>query len=68
VSAPDFSGAVWRKSTRSNSNGGACVELARTSVAAGLRDSKNSAGPTLAVPLSSLDAFVSAVKKGRFAS
>ncbi|KAA2253565.1 DUF397 domain-containing protein [Solihabitans fulvus] len=27
MTAPDFSRALWRKSSRSSSNGGACVEL-----------------------------------------
>jgi hypothetical protein len=28
MSTPDFSRAVWRKSSRSEANGGACVEVA----------------------------------------
>jgi len=45
----DLSGAIWRKSTRSN-NGGACVEVATNlpDVVA-IRDSKNPAGPKLVV-------------------
>jgi len=35
----------WRKSTFSGSNGGNCVEVARTLGA--LRDSKNPSGPVL---------------------
>jgi hypothetical protein len=41
---------VWRKSSYSSANGGACVEVARNlpGVVA-VRDSKNLAGPALAV-------------------
>lgn len=49
--------AVWRKSTRSQ-NEGACVELANTGA---VRDSKNPAGPILAVGFAGL---ISAVKAG----
>jgi hypothetical protein len=45
---PDLSAVVWRKSSRSGGNGGACVELA--SVGA-VRDSKDPAGPILSVDL-----------------
>jgi hypothetical protein len=42
--------ARWRKSSRSGGSGD-CVELANTGL---IRDSKNPAGPTLAVDLSGL--------------
>jgi uncharacterized protein DUF397 len=48
---PDLSAAVWRKSSYSGGNGGACVELANIGA---IRDSKNPAGPTLRVDLPSL--------------
>jgi hypothetical protein len=46
----DLSSAAWRKSSRSGSNGGACVEVARNlpGVVA-VRDSKNPDGPALVV-------------------
>jgi hypothetical protein len=48
----------WRKSSRSNaSNDGACVEIAFPPEAVAVRDSKNTAGPTLAFPTMSWDAF-----------
>jgi hypothetical protein len=50
----------WRKSSRSGSEGGNCVELAHTMVA--VRDSKNPAGPVLRADLGAL---VAAVKSGR---
>jgi len=37
---PDFSQATWRKSLRSDEQGGACVELAKISDIVGIRDSK----------------------------
>jgi Domain of unknown function (DUF397) len=38
---PDFTHAVWRKSTWSGDNGGQCVEVAFLGTAVGLRDSKD---------------------------
>ena len=61
----DLSGAAWRKSTRSSSQGQNCVE-----VAAGLpgivavRDSKHPAGPPLIVNPRNWTAFIRAVKAG----
>lgn len=55
---PDLSAAVWRKSSRSGGNGGACVEIANTGA---IRDSKNPAGPALLVDPSGL---VAALKAG----
>lgn len=56
---PDLSAAVWRKSSRSGGNNGACVEL--TNVGA-VRDSKNPVGPVLHVDAASL---VAVTKAGR---
>jgi hypothetical protein len=56
---PDLSEAVWRKSTRSGGNGGACVELANLGA---IRDSKNPTGPTLPVDVENL---VAAARTGR---
>ncbi|MFV2101639.1 DUF397 domain-containing protein [Micromonospora sp. LOL_024] len=45
----DLSDAQWRKSTRSGSNGGDCVEVAdNLSGIVAVRDSKDPAGPALA--------------------
>lgn len=42
---------AWRKSSFSGSNTD-CVEVAMTVVAVGVRDSKNTTGPSLSFPLS----------------
>jgi hypothetical protein len=38
---------TWRKSSYSNGGNGNCVEVAVSTEAIGVRDSKNVAGPTL---------------------
>ncbi|MBW1601420.1 DUF397 domain-containing protein [Streptomyces sp. JJ66] len=59
----------WVTSSYS-SNGGSCVEWAPAQVAATsvvpLRDSKNPAGPVLAIPARAFTSFVSGVKNGEF--
>jgi hypothetical protein len=48
----------WRKSSRSDSSAsGACVEIAFAARIVAVRDSKNTAGPTLAFPVVSWDSF-----------
>lgn len=45
VSTVEFSGAVWRKSSRSSGAvNDSCVEVAFVSAAVGVRDSKNTDG------------------------
>ncbi|MDQ1017470.1 DUF397 domain-containing protein [Streptomyces afghaniensis] len=51
----------WIKSSYSDSEGGACVEVA-LSAAVHVRDSKTPAGPELHVTASAWAAFVSAVQ------
>jgi hypothetical protein len=56
---------VWRKSSRSSGGGNAqCVEVALAGGAAAVRDSKNPAGPTVALP--DWSAFLTAAKRGDF--
>lgn len=58
----ELSGALWRKSTRSSQNGGACVEVADNLAGVVLvRDTKDRAGGTLAFSPESWQAFVSQV-------
>ncbi|HEY1918508.1 MAG TPA: DUF397 domain-containing protein [Streptosporangiaceae bacterium] len=61
----DLNRAQWRKSTRSGSNGGDCVEVARNlrgTVA--VRDSKDPDGPKLVTSSASWQAFMASVKAG----
>ncbi|MGQ0837339.1 DUF397 domain-containing protein [Actinokineospora sp.] len=44
---PDLSRVTWRKSSRSEDNGGQCVEVATAPGWAAIRDSKNPAGGAL---------------------
>ncbi|MEV4747806.1 DUF397 domain-containing protein [Streptosporangium sp. NPDC049248] len=63
----DLSHAEWRKSSRSDGNGGACVEVARnlTGVVA-VRDSKDTNGSALVFPSERWRVFVGGVKGGEF--
>ncbi|MDH2427560.1 DUF397 domain-containing protein [Sphaerisporangium sp. TRM90804] len=46
----DLSAASWRKSSRSGSDGGSCVEVAANLVGVvGVRDSKDVGGPVVVV-------------------
>ncbi|MFV2102283.1 DUF397 domain-containing protein [Micromonospora sp. LOL_024] len=62
MSNPDPSGAVWRKSTRSDANGGACVEVADLRTGVAVRDSKDRVGPTLAFGAQGWRAFIDSLK------
>ncbi|MGW0433387.1 DUF397 domain-containing protein [Micromonospora sp. NPDC003197] len=58
----DLTGARWRKSTRSNGSGGACVEVAdNLSDVVGVRDSKDRTGPVLVFGPAAWRAFVADV-------
>jgi len=63
----DVTGAEWRKSSYSGSNGGACVEVARNlpGVVA-VRDSKDPQGAALAFAPGEWRAFTAGVKAGEF--
>ena len=64
----DLSRAQWRKASRSNSNGGACVEVARSLPGAvAVRDSKNPDGPKLVIPPADWRDFTASIKAGRIA-
>lgn len=63
----DLSGAVWRKSTRSDNGGASCVEVAKNLPGIiGVRDSKDRSGPVLTFDPSVWAAFVDSVKTGEF--
>jgi len=58
----DLTGAVWRKSSYSGSNGGACVEVGTAGLAVAVRDSKDPDGPLLAFAVDTWKAFAEQVK------
>ena len=63
----DLTGAEWRKASYSNSNGGACVEVARNlpGVVA-VRDSKDPDGPALIFSPDEWRAFAAGIRGGEF--
>jgi hypothetical protein len=62
----DLSRALWHKSTRSNGNGGACVEVARNLPGiVAVRDSKNPHGPVLIVNSDEWASFITRLQVGQ---
>lgn len=59
----DWTRARWRKSTRS-ADGPACVEVAITGTAVGVRHSKSPAGPMLVFQAEQWRGFIAALKRG----
>lgn len=51
------SGAMWRKSSRSQATQANCVEVALASDTVAVRDSKNTSGPVLIFPAAGWTAF-----------
>ena len=65
----DLSAATWRKSSHSNPDGGACVEVSDDFTAlVPVRDSKNPHGPVLAFAADGWTSFVTAVKDGELSA
>jgi len=63
VRSIDLSAATWRKSSYSNQDGGACIEIADDFAAVvPVRDSKNPHGPALTFAADGWASFVSALK------
>lgn len=56
----------WRKSSKSGTNGGQCVEFRADGVTVEMRDSKDPTGPVLAFPKETWRAFIDAAKGGEF--
>jgi hypothetical protein len=68
VRSIELSAATWRKSSYSNQDGGACVEVCDDFPAVlAVRDSKHPQGPALVFPASSWTTFVAALRSGQFA-
>ncbi|MFD0856979.1 DUF397 domain-containing protein [Actinomadura adrarensis] len=56
---------TWRKARRSDSQGGACVEVARLSEAIAMRDSKDPDGPKLFLSRQAFRTLVQGLGSGR---
>jgi Domain of unknown function (DUF397) len=60
-----LSRAVWRKSSRTNGNGGNnCVEVSDLGIVAAIRDSKDPDGPRLLLTRPQWQGFTNSVKRG----
>ncbi|MYR47146.1 DUF397 domain-containing protein [Streptomyces sp. SID5910] len=57
-SKPTLTGIQWRKSSYSGDQGGNCVEVAELTSAVAVRDSKNPAGPALALTPATFTTFI----------
>ena len=67
MTAHNLPDAVWRKSSRSNGNGGNnCVEVADLGSAVAVRDSKDQHGPALVFAPSDFNSFLRSAKVGSF--
>ena len=67
MSTHQLNDAVWRKSSRSNGNGGSnCVEVAFLDAAVAVRDSKDQSGPALMFSSAEWTEFVNSAKAGEF--
>ncbi|HYY19130.1 MAG TPA: DUF397 domain-containing protein [Streptosporangiaceae bacterium] len=66
MSAGELTGAAWRKSQRSNSQG-ACVEMARISAdSVAMRNSRDPQGPALICPRNAIVALVAGLRDGKY--
>ncbi len=59
----DLTPALWRRSSYSGSNGGACVEVGTACLAVAFRDSKDPDRPLLAFAADTWKAFAEQVKR-----
>ncbi|MEU5308932.1 DUF397 domain-containing protein [Streptomyces sp. NPDC021562] len=65
IPTSDLHTVTWRKSSYSNGDGGACVEVATGGLGVvPLRDSKIPAGPVVFVSSDGWSAFLDAIKDG----
>jgi hypothetical protein len=62
-----LTGAVWRKASYSNGNGGDCLEVADLDGGhRAVRDSKNPTGPALTCTAAHWAAFTAGIRTGEF--
>lgn len=59
---PNLAGAHWRKASRSDHHGGACVEVASVAPVVGVRDSNDPDGPKLTFAVAEWRAFTRRVR------
>ncbi|SNS48970.1 DUF397 domain-containing protein [Actinomadura mexicana] len=62
MNLPNPTGLQWRKASRSDHHGGACIEVASAAPAVGVRDSKDPDGPILIFAATEWRTFVRRVK------
>ncbi|TMM30796.1 MAG: DUF397 domain-containing protein [Actinobacteria bacterium] len=56
----------WKKSSKSGSNGGSCVEIRENNGTIQVRDSKDPSGPILTFNAKEWAAFIGGAKDGEF--
>ncbi len=67
MNTPDLTYATWVKSSRSDGNGGQCVEVAGNLPGiVAVRDSKDANGPVLSFTPAEWNAFILGAKDGEF--
>lgn len=66
MSSQNVARATWRKSSRSNGAGGACVEVASLETRVGIRDSKAPDAGHLTLAPDTWAAFMAEARNGRF--
>ena len=66
MSTSHLSSALWRKSSRSDSSGGDCIEVADVVTGVAVRDSKDPDGPKLAFGRAAFAALAGDIRAGRY--
>ncbi|GGV15717.1 hypothetical protein GCM10010182_40880 [Actinomadura cremea] len=64
--ALDLTSVCWRKSSRSDSSGGECVEVAGADSVVAVRDSKDPDGPRLVLGRAVFGALADEIRTGRY--
>ncbi|OLT38444.1 hypothetical protein BJF79_26765 [Actinomadura sp. CNU-125] len=66
MSTADPSSVCWRKSSRSDSEGGNCVEVAGLAAVVAVRDSKDPDGPRVLVGRAVFGVLADEIRSGRY--